>query len=305
MEKHADLEGVLKALYRWRKAIMVTTIAAAILSVAISLLLPEYYKSTTTFYAASPDLNKPDRLFGDIDASYNYYGSDADIDRIRTIAESNDLVEFMVDSFDLYTVYDIDFKSPKAKHYVELNFLSNYKALRTEYDALQITIEDKDPRLAAAMANAARNKINTRAKSLIKDSQTKQLAIYNASFADQAKSIKQIEQEIAEVRSQYGKINANSYDEGSTKYESLQTRLEQLGVDQARLQDKINKLNSAYNTDVPAIHIIEEAKIPVVKSRPIKSLLVITATLAAFLFSVLGALLLDYYKGLNWQAIKA
>lgn len=303
MEKHEDLIGVLQSIFRWRKAIILTTILGALLSIGISLMLPEYYQATTTFYAASPDLNKPDRLFGDTDASYNYYGNDADIDRIRTIAESSNLVSFMVDSFDLYHNYELDPAKPKSQHYVQLEFRSSYEVTRTPYNAIEIAVEDKSPELAATMSNTARNKIAEMAEALIKESQQKQLAIYQSSIQEQNNSIAAIEVEISKVRKQYGRISATSYDEGSTKYENLQTRIEQLGMDQSILEDKYNKLNSAYHTEVPAIHIIEQAKTPVIKSRPVRWLLVATSTIAAFIFSLIGALLLDFYRDIDWNRV--
>jgi len=303
MEKHEDLVGVLRSIYRWRKAIILTTILGAALSVGISLMLPEYFKSTTTFYAASPDLNKPERLFGDSEASYNFYGSDADIDRIRTIAESSNLVNFMVDSFDLYTNYELNPSDLKSQFYVQETFRGAYDVTRTEYDAVQITVEDKSPELAASMSNAARDWIEKISKKLIKESQIKQLNIYKSTIQDQNKSIATLEKEISEINKKYGNLSATSYSEGSTKYGNFQTRLEQLATDQSKLEDKYNKLQSAYNTDVPALHIIEKAKVPVIKSRPVRWLLVVTSTMAAFAFSLLGALLLDYYREIDWNSI--
>lgn len=303
MEKHEDLVGVLQSIYRWRKAIVLTTILGALISIGVSLILPEYYEATTTFYAASPDLNKPDRLFGDTDASYDYYGNDADIDRIRTMAASSDLVSFMVDSFDLYTNYELDPTKIKSPFYVQEEFRGSYEVTRTPYNAIEIAIEDQSPDLAASMSNAARNKVESMAKALIKESQRKQLSIYQSSILDQNKSITTVESEISNVRKQYGNFSATSYDEGYTKYINLQTRLEQLGMDQSILEDKYNKLNSAYQTDVPAIHIIEEAKVPVIKTRPIRWFLVVTSTIAAFGFSLFGALLFDYYREIDWNRI--
>ena len=174
---------------------------------------------------------------------------------------------------------------------------------RTPYNAIEIAIEDKSPALAASMSNAARNKVESMAQALIKESQGKQLSIYQSSILDQNKSIATVESEISNVREQYGRFSATSYDEGYTKYVNLQTRLEQLGMDQSILEDKYNKLNSAYQTDVPAIHIIEEAKVPVIKTRPVRWLLVVTSTIAAFAFSLFGALLFDYYREIDWNRI--
>ncbi|MBT8218774.1 MAG: hypothetical protein KJP00_03065, partial [Bacteroidia bacterium] len=168
MENREDLLGVLQVLYRWRKPILFTTMAAALLSIVIALILPKYYQSATTFYAASPDLNKPDIVFGDINTNFDYYGSDADIDRILTIAQSNELVDYMVDSFRLYEAYDIDPDNSKAPHYVELNFQKLYNVIRTPFDAILLEIEDKDPALSARMVEAARGKINEIATGLIR-----------------------------------------------------------------------------------------------------------------------------------------
>lgn len=305
MEERQDLIGVLRSLYKWRKAIISTTILGAILSIGASLLMTEYFQARTTFYAASTDLNKPDRLFGDSDASYSYYGFDADIDRLRTIGESSDLVKFMVDSFQLFERYDIDPSNAKGQHFVELAFQKNYKIIRTEYDALEIYVDDKSPEIAAVMANTARQKINQTAINLIKDSQKRQMDIYRSTIKDQSNSIIELENELKTVQKQYGAVSKNITSAGSVKLESLLTQLEQLGSDQSKLKDKLNKLSSAYNTKVPAIHIIEEAKVPVVKSRPLRSVLVIASTMAAFIFSMFGALLFDYYKSIDWEAVRS
>ena len=94
MKDKDNLIGVLKTLFRWKKQLIILCGAVGIGSIIIVLLLPVYYKASTTFLAASPDQAKPELLFGEGNLKTEYYGNANDIDRLLTIANSNELVEF-------------------------------------------------------------------------------------------------------------------------------------------------------------------------------------------------------------------
>ena len=68
-------------------------------------------------------------------------------------------------------------------------------------------------------------------------------------------------------------------------------------------KERYKQIQAAYNSDVSAIILVEKAQVPVVKSRPVRSLIVIGAVLIAFLFAVIGVLLLDNYKDVDWKKI--
>jgi uncharacterized protein involved in exopolysaccharide biosynthesis len=48
---------------------------------------------------------------------------------------------------------------------------------------------------------------------------------------------------------------------------------------------------------------VEPAQVPVVKSRPHRVVIVIAAVIAALLFSILGALLVEAYREVNWKEV--
>ena len=54
--------------------------------------------------------------------------------------------------------------------------------------------------------------------------------------------------------------------------------------------ERYSQIKAAYNTDIPALQLIAAAETPIMKNRPKRTMLVITATIAAFLFTLLGAL---------------
>src|SRR5688572_1928457 len=163
---------ILGTLYPWRRRILLITLAAFLVSIILSLFMKDYYQGKTIFYAASQDLFKPEKVFGGGTTEMYYYGTGEDLDRIMTVSNSNEVVDYLIDSFDLWSVYKIKPNSPKARYKMRKALRENYKVLLTKQDALELTIEDTDPERAALMANAATAKLDHLVKSIIKNSQT-------------------------------------------------------------------------------------------------------------------------------------
>lgn len=172
-----NLIDLIQQLYKWRKELLKAMIAIIVVSVIVSLLMPNYYKAETTFYAASPDLAKPIPI-GNDEKDVRIYGDDNDLDRLFTIATSQELLNYLIDSFDLYKHYDIDSTSSKAKFKIKEKVLSNFQTVKTKYGALSLFIEDKDPIMATKLANTARDRIDDLAQNIVKGSQNKQIITY-------------------------------------------------------------------------------------------------------------------------------
>ena len=169
MQARETLIDITKLILRRRKAILRNIAIAAVVAIVVSLFLPNYYQATTIFYPASPDIMKPEHIFGQSSQPMEYYGSGLDLDRMLTVAQSNDLVDKMVDSFGLYHRYDIDSTGKLARFKVQKAFRALYSVKKTKLDAIELSIEDKDAEVSARMANAAREKINEISSALIKE----------------------------------------------------------------------------------------------------------------------------------------
>jgi capsule polysaccharide export protein KpsE/RkpR len=250
-----------------------------------------------------------------------------------------------------------------------------YKINRTKYDALEITVEDKDPEFAAKLANGARDKINAVITGVIKGSQKDLISSYHDAMTSKELALNAIEDSLHKFQSAFGIYNPEAQSEFlSTLMTSVETRLAQdrgmvqsyknsrnirgaidsighlnariagleeqrnlltgvdtTGVSQYNIErftegkgrvelyddaykKAINTLNldreilkqmaAAIALDVTAIHLIEEAVPPAIKFRPRRSLLVISAMFVAFIFSVLGILLLESTKGQDWSFLR-
>jgi uncharacterized protein involved in exopolysaccharide biosynthesis len=356
-----SLQDILRTLAKSKKYIIRTTLAAALLSAIISLLLPVYYKSMTSFYAASPDLGLPNAV-GVSELDREVYGSDYDIDRILSIAESEAIYAFLIDSFSLYEHYNVDTSNAKAPYYVREELKDRYKVLKTKLGAIELTFEDTDPLIASNMANSARNKINEIGQSLMKNSQKQTVKAYQLNIDNQASAISMLSDSIQFYRKKYGIVDTRSqgevfsellakakaayegnkatfeyynnnreskdslrkyriltntsekklsaintqmdqFNEGVSKVQQLVIEYErlinQIAVDRQR--DKL--LRSALNSPFPALHIVEIASPPVIKSKPKRSLIVIGATFLAFILSSAFVLLGNNLKQINWKEL--
>ena len=368
MKKTDNLIEVVGELYKWRKRIFQICIGTAIIAACIALLMPNYYKATTTFYAASPDLTKPEKIFGYSSYDMNYYGSGLDIDRLLTIGFSNELAEFLIDSFNLYEHYDIDSTTEKAKHKIKTALTKLYNVTKTKHDAIELSIEDKDRYVAAQMTNAARNKINELAQKVIKRSQLSVIETFENSTKEKYRQLELLGDSLQFLQRKYGifstesqseflseilsstesklikererlailketpgiprdtirLLNAtvkslekeyksltdpeseslnsfNKFTQGKSLIETLQQiygqLYRQLSYDNVRLE----QLRSAYDANVTTVHLVETADIPVVKSRPKRTLLVLGAVMIAFILSCLAILLYETWRNNSWE----
>lgn len=358
MEQRDDnLLGMVQTVWNWRKPILLICTIAVLGTALISLFLPNFYKSVTVFLATSPDQAKPDALF----SSREYYGNANDVDRLLTIAESNELVDYLVDSFNLYEHYKINAENPRASYSVQQKFFSLYEVKKNKRDAVELTIEDRDRELAARIANAAREKIDEIAQKLIKEGQRKAIETFEHQIQVKQELLKTLSDTLITLRSNYGIFNTVSQTETLTEHQLEaqgklnlnRKRLEVLKATSGVPRDTISMLNalvkgleeevkgiaeqmkhfnngmaivliyekqwyesnaqltaeferlkmwrSAYEASIPATVLVEKAEVPIVKSRPKRSILVITAGVIAFVFSVFAVLLLDVYQE-NWRA---
>jgi uncharacterized protein involved in exopolysaccharide biosynthesis len=363
MENQYNLLGILSILLKWRKQIIYVCLATAIGSALISLLLPVYFQSTTVFLAASPDRISTEALFPQGNFKVYNYGTGEDIDRILTIAESGELIDFMVDSFNLYEHYDINPDLPKAAHRIEKRFGGLYDVEKDKRDAIVLSIEDEDKELAKSMTKAARERIDYMALRLIRASQKRRINTLKENIVENEVKVRILGDTLKSLRQQFGIYNVQAQTEllpaqfssaeakltrEEAKLEAMkitkgirldtirftETRVAGIRKEVELLQEKLDlfnegtalvdiihkqyleanqslgeqieylkKIETTYNAEGSAIIVVEEARLPVVKSWPKRSMIVIGATLLVFIFTVFGVLLFETYRDINWKEL--
>lgn len=358
------LLGILRSLWQWRKPIIIVTILGTVMAAIISLLLPVYYSASTTFLTISPDQISIDGVFGNSNTRMQFYGTGDDIDRAMSVAESDALVDHMIEKFDLYTVYDIDTAKAKAPLYVRREFMSNYEVKKNARDAIELEIMDKDPKRADAMAREARSQVNDISLTLVRGTQERSAQGLRREITSAEATLVSIDDRIRALRERSGVYNTEAQSEAlAAKTAALQNatatteaklesyrrnggrgardsiakyRVQLAGYQSARinldtqlvrlnaslgpldnLEEERKRLNDAlsknrirlkqYETilgsDMRAVEVVEDARVPVAKSSPIRSLIVIGAAIFSFIAAVVGVLLIDSGRRYDWNQI--
>ncbi len=364
MDNQYNLLGVIQTIWKWRKKVLwvtgITFIGACLITF---FLLPNYYSSSAVFYAASPNLAFPEPV-GMESKETEYYGEEEDMDRILTISESNEVAEYLIEKFNLAERFDINPEARLGDYKIMKEFRELYTVKKTKFDAVQVSMEDKDPQVAKDIASAAWMKIDEIAQRLIKESQKLELATRRLTVLEKENQLKMLNDSLEKVRMDYGIYNTTSQSMGFANM--IQINEIKLATSQARkdlyskrtgaryrdsvlvatadiegatkgleiLNQKLNKFNqgmatvemlteiqeeasqqlgqnrerekqleATINSQFSGLYLVEAPEKPIFKSRPFRSILVLAATFAAFLFSIIGILLLESYRSVNWKEV--
>lgn len=371
MTNHKEsLLDVLKALYRWKVPIIITTALAGLIAVIYCLVIPNYYKSTATFYPANPRIASRGALFGGADEALDFFGGTDETNRILNMAHSPEVINYIVDKYDLYAHYDIDSTELEAPHYVMEDFLKLYKVKKNAEDAIEISIEDTDREKTADMVWAVLGKINEINNRLTKSNQRSILASFKKRMVDKQAEYNTSTDSMGVLRAKYGivsvesqeeflttlvvktesalavnrarlkaskkssivprdtiqilksniqslesqlfdltspksksNINIDKFNKGREKVTLLSLRQEALADEISFLSDRYFQYQTVYDTEVYSLYITEPPITPVVRSRPRRTLTVLSVGMLAFILSSLGVLILNYYKDINWKEV--
>ncbi|HKK89382.1 MAG TPA: hypothetical protein VJ917_11090 [Saprospiraceae bacterium] len=366
MPEENQMVDLLKYLYGKRRQILLWTGTAAILSVVFSLLMPDYYKASTTFYASAQSLASPESIFGSKDGNMYFFGGDADVDRLLAIGKSREVSDYIIEKYNLVDHYDVDTTTLKGKEQLMLKFSDQLEIVKNKFDAIELSFEDKERTLVDDVANDCRYKINEIALHVVRENQERMIEVCQENINKNQRKLESVEDSISSITSNYGIINAQSqgeqisslivsteasisdysarydyllknatesirdtlqfikatleglkqkksklnreelvnFSKGAGRLVALQQIQEQLSKRVGYDIDRLQQLNSAFNSDISALVTVEEAREPYIKSRPKRSIIVLAATFGTFVFSILLLLLVRNIRQMSWKETK-
>lgn len=155
--KEFDSTNVFLFFIRWWKHLAIICLLAAIGAVIFSspwFITPKFESAVTMFPSSSSSLSRA-VLGGPLATRQDFlqYGEVEDAERLLQVLGSAAVRDRVVERFDLMNHYEIP--SDGKYRYTQLHkeYRSNISFRRTQFGAIEIAVRDKDPELAAAMAN--------------------------------------------------------------------------------------------------------------------------------------------------------
>ena len=147
-------------LWAKRKILIIVTAAGLVVSTVVAFLMTPLYRSTAiVFPAATSTVSFSEQR--NAKASSMDFGEEEQAEQLIQILQSSKVRDKVVQQFDLMKHYEIE-PNDANKHYkLVKEYNSHILFVRTRYGSIQIDVLDKDPQLAADMANKIVDLIDT------------------------------------------------------------------------------------------------------------------------------------------------
>ncbi len=283
-EDEINLLDLLIVLAKHKAMILMVTLGAALLAVIVTLLMTNVYTGTVRILPPQKSESSASALLGQLGGLAGVAGGSIGIknqaDLYIAMLESRTLMEKIIKRFDLQQVY-------KTKTLTDtLNVLQGQSRFSSDRKSGMITVEvsDHDPKRAADMANAF----------------VEELAQLMQNFALTDASQKRVffEQQMKQAKDKLtdAEVRLDKTPNTSLQYMDAvrNVKYQEAVWEILAKQFEMAKLDEA--KDFPLVQVLDKAIPPERKSKPKRSVIVIMATLVAFLVSIFWAFIRESIK---------
>lgn len=338
MEKNTNFDfrsfNLLVFLYRKRKVLMIVTAVAAIASIVVSLVItPKYQSSMVFFPATNTSASKAliaDNMFSTKDILK--FGDEEEVEQLLQVLQSDEIKNRIIEKYDLMEHYDIDKDSKYKYSALDRQYYNNINFRKTKYMSIEVSVLDKDPELAAAIANDIGRYLDSTMNNMQNEMADEAFQIVKREYLSLKKDIKELEDSLQDIRQQglydyetqakalndaYAQALANNQMQEARRiekrlkvlsdygaiYQSLNERLQHENERLSQMKSKYQEARVDAKNDLPHKFIVNNAYVPERKAKPVRSLIVIVSTLSAFVMCVLILMLIEYIRRLRAEEL--
>ena len=234
------------------------------------------------------------------------------------IINSNSIMDSVVEKYDLWTDYKINKADKFAKTYMINEYRSKIKIGKTPYEAVSITVMDKDPFVACDIAKDILNFYDQKVHDLHTSKVAEVVDMYDMQLKMKQQDIDSLKQALTNLATNYGVLNysgqlrevTRGFINGSSKANELKENLEQYGADAVDLETKIIAEANTYslikkdyeqnlrffNSHLTYSNIVTEPFPADKKAFPVRWVVVALSALGAFLLSIVVIFIIENRK---------
>lgn len=322
-----DSISFIAFLYQKRKIILSITIAAAIISSVVSILIPNKYKSTvimfpTTTGSIAKALIAEQRTGKD---DIMQLGEEEQAEQMLQILYSDKITNAIIKKFDLMNHYEIDTTSKYKYTNLKKEYENNITFKRTEYMSVRIDVLDTDPKMAADIANEIARLYDEIKNEMLRERSKQAFEIVSSEYNNFLALIKFQEDSLAKIMS-YGVFDYESQSEmlmeqyaialskndmsaakriqdkldilakyGSA-YMSLREKLDNERKNLAVLKAKYDEAKVDAEQNITHKFVVNFATAAEKKSYPVRWLIVTVSTVASFLLSIFLIVVIEQFQ---------
>ncbi len=327
-----DSSNLVIFLYKWRKPlfiIMVIALAGSSFFSSSWFITPKFNSTVIMFPASSSSISKSlldeQSVKGqDITA----FGEDDQAEQLLQILNSNQIRDRVVRKFNLMRHYDIDSTSDIKYSKLFKEYDNNITFRRTEYMAVQISVYDTDPQMAADIANTIASLLDSAKNNMMRQRSVKGFQVveteYNLMKSEKDKivdslvilgslGVNDVEYQSQVYNQQFAIaiMNGNARAQAALqkkldilgKYggiymalkHSLEFKTEQLIL----LETKYKQAKVDAEENLPQKFVVSDAFKAERKSYPLRWLIIMVSTVAALFMSIIIIMVMEKISGYN------
>jgi uncharacterized protein involved in exopolysaccharide biosynthesis len=316
-------------LFMWEKRtpLFLISFAAAVLSIIASLTITPLFKSRVIMFPATNASVSKNLISDNYSGRESIYeiGTEEQSEQLLQILNSDEVKSRIIKKFNLMEHYEIDSASrfPRTKLYAR--FKKNIHFKRTEFMSVMIEVLDKDPQIAADIANEIAALTDTVFNQMLKKRAYDAFLLVQKEYDEMVRSLKMIQDSLDFIQSMgvnnyllqadryyeaYGKAlldgNSSALQDLDKKlkiiskygaaYVSLSYQQEYETERFSRIKQRFAEAKLEVEQTLPHKFVVDNAFKAEKKSYPKKSLIVIISTLAAFLMGLIVIIISDNLK---------
>ena len=292
----ADSVNLLNIFLKYWKVLLLSGIIVFIISSALSLLITHLFRSTVVLYPTT-NVVETQTLFGIQNNATPLFGDETATEKVLQILKSDEIKNYLVSKYDLMTHYNISERAKFKYTLLDIRMKKYIVSRKTQYNSVELSVLDKDPVLAATMANDIAVRIDTVFNKIVMDAGRKAFAAINNSYSDQLTRVKSLEDSLHIVigngslsavpaNLKAGSVNS-SWAAAAGKYNPEFLRLinmfESENENLSEIRSRLTEAKMLAEQILPYTHIINKANVSEKKALPRRSVIVISSTLSVLL----------------------
>lgn len=312
-----DIVDVTQTLRNNRKTILIVSVITAVLGATFYLLSQREYKAIGGFIMTNPLYTDRNNLFQESGIQFvDYFAGDDDVDRLMSLVESDTIKYVVADKLNLWAHYKLDASKPKDVKKLLDTYKDNYKVIRSEYNACEVSYIDTEPATAAEVVNTTMKTIESLFRGYYVGQRAKMIVSLEGKIGEMDSSIAAMTDTLASLRDRYKiydiinparqNLIASTTHGGGAGYglameqvQNISSLKDQLVSDRARYTSRLNEYKTTSKTDnIPLLHITTTARPPVKPKPPGLILTILSSGLIGLFFSSIYLLIRTYYRSL-------
>jgi len=315
MDSFFNSKNIIDIVLKWKFQLVVVVVAAVLLSVFFSspIFITPLYKSNCLLYPSN----------------ISPYSDESETEQSVEIFQSRDIRDSLVKKFNLTRHWDLDSNYKHFESTLGWLYSQRVRVNKTPFEAVEIEILDRDPIMARDLINAMLDAYNKKIRAMHKAKFGEVVQNYNfimnvkKAYMDSLKSKAQelgIKYGILEYQAQTREVMRTYLSTGggsvrSAEAKAMKKNLEEKGSEMMMLTEMMRSESDAfstmkmdadralldYNRDYTYVNVLSKPFVADKKAYPIRWLIVVFSTMAAFFMAVLiiGLIERGKFRGLS------